>query len=144
LLSVGSIEARRYGAAPYFSLPRHSRQLHRRPRQPAGIAAHEQPRQRVCEQVGGRVLARFPERHQLIAVGHPVAAHLVRWRGGAGADGLSAAALAFDWPQYSKRKYDAAQRDAEHAGRGYVGRRTAAAPDVEINHGRLMRTIGEN
>jgi hypothetical protein len=26
--------------------------------------------------------------------------------------------LAFDWPQYSKRKYDAAQRDAEHAGRG--------------------------
>jgi len=26
--------------------------------------------------------------------------------------------LALDWPQYSKRKYDAAQRDAEHAGRG--------------------------
>src|SRR5260370_37811602 len=26
--------------------------------------------------------------------------------------------LAFDWPQYSKRKYDAAQRDTEHAGRG--------------------------
>jgi endonuclease YncB( thermonuclease family) len=26
--------------------------------------------------------------------------------------------LAFDRPQYSKRKYDAAQRDAEHAGRG--------------------------
>jgi endonuclease YncB( thermonuclease family) len=26
--------------------------------------------------------------------------------------------LAFDWPQYSKRRYDAAQRDAEHAGRG--------------------------
>jgi endonuclease YncB( thermonuclease family) len=26
--------------------------------------------------------------------------------------------LALDWPQYSKGKYDAAQRDAEHAGRG--------------------------
>jgi endonuclease YncB( thermonuclease family) len=26
--------------------------------------------------------------------------------------------LALDWPLYSKRKYDAAQRDAEHAGRG--------------------------
>ena len=26
--------------------------------------------------------------------------------------------LAFDWPQYSKRKYDDAQREAEHAGRG--------------------------
>jgi endonuclease YncB( thermonuclease family) len=26
--------------------------------------------------------------------------------------------LALDWPQYSKRRYDAAQRDAEHVGRG--------------------------
>ncbi|HET9321621.1 MAG TPA: hypothetical protein VFO27_17650 [Bryobacteraceae bacterium] len=26
--------------------------------------------------------------------------------------------LALDWPQYSKGKYTAAQRDAEHAGRG--------------------------
>lgn len=26
--------------------------------------------------------------------------------------------LAFDWPTYSKGKYDKAQRDAEHAGRG--------------------------
>jgi endonuclease YncB( thermonuclease family) len=26
--------------------------------------------------------------------------------------------LALDWPQYSKRKYDAAQHEAEHAGRG--------------------------
>jgi hypothetical protein len=26
--------------------------------------------------------------------------------------------LALDWPEYSKRKYDAAQRDAEQAGRG--------------------------
>jgi endonuclease YncB( thermonuclease family) len=26
--------------------------------------------------------------------------------------------LAFDWPQYSKKKYDAAQRDAERVGRG--------------------------
>jgi endonuclease YncB( thermonuclease family) len=26
--------------------------------------------------------------------------------------------LALDWPQYSKGKYDAAQRDADHAGRG--------------------------
>jgi endonuclease YncB( thermonuclease family) len=26
--------------------------------------------------------------------------------------------LALDWPQYSKGKYDAAQRDAEHSGRG--------------------------
>jgi endonuclease YncB( thermonuclease family) len=26
--------------------------------------------------------------------------------------------LALDWPQYSKRKYDEAQREAEHAGRG--------------------------
>jgi endonuclease YncB( thermonuclease family) len=30
--------------------------------------------------------------------------------------------LALDWPTYSKGKYDAAQRDAEHAGRGiWVG-----------------------
>jgi endonuclease YncB( thermonuclease family) len=30
--------------------------------------------------------------------------------------------LALDWPQYSKGKYDEAQRDAEHAGRGiWVG-----------------------
>jgi endonuclease YncB( thermonuclease family) len=30
--------------------------------------------------------------------------------------------LALDWPQYSKRKYDQAQHDAEHAGRGmWVG-----------------------
>ncbi|WP_456778175.1 thermonuclease family protein [Bradyrhizobium sp. USDA 3315] len=26
--------------------------------------------------------------------------------------------FAVDWPQYSKRKYEAAQRDAEHGGRG--------------------------
>jgi len=26
--------------------------------------------------------------------------------------------LALDWPQYSKGRYDGAQRDAEHAGRG--------------------------
>ncbi|WP_245309695.1 thermonuclease family protein [Bradyrhizobium jicamae] len=26
--------------------------------------------------------------------------------------------LALDWPQYSKHRYDGAQRDAEHAGRG--------------------------
>jgi endonuclease YncB( thermonuclease family) len=26
--------------------------------------------------------------------------------------------LALDWPQYSKRKYDGAQLEAEHAGRG--------------------------
>jgi endonuclease YncB( thermonuclease family) len=26
--------------------------------------------------------------------------------------------LALDWPQYSKGKYDEAQRDAEHEGRG--------------------------
>jgi hypothetical protein len=26
--------------------------------------------------------------------------------------------LALDWPQFSKGRYDAAQRDAEHAGRG--------------------------
>jgi len=26
--------------------------------------------------------------------------------------------LAFDWPEYSKRKYDATQREAEEAGRG--------------------------
>ena len=31
---------------------------------------------------------------------------------------LARSGLALDWPQYSKRKYDAAQRDAEHAGRG--------------------------
>jgi endonuclease YncB( thermonuclease family) len=29
--------------------------------------------------------------------------------------------LALDWPQYSKGKYAAAQRDAEHAGRGMWG-----------------------
>ena len=33
-------------------------------------------------------------------------------------DWLVRSGLALDWPQYSKRKYDAAQRDAEHAGRG--------------------------
>ncbi len=31
---------------------------------------------------------------------------------------LARSGLALDWPQYSKRKYDAARRDAEHAGRG--------------------------
>ena len=33
-------------------------------------------------------------------------------------DWLVRGGLALDWPQYSKGKYDAAQRDAEHAGRG--------------------------
>jgi hypothetical protein len=39
-------------------------------------------------------------------------------RGADKEDVPSAACLAFDWPRYSKRKYDAAQRDAEHAPRG--------------------------
>ena len=34
------------------------------------------------------------------------------------ADWLVRNGLALDWPQYSKGKYDKAQRDAEHAGRG--------------------------
>jgi endonuclease YncB( thermonuclease family) len=34
------------------------------------------------------------------------------------ADWLVRNGLALDWPQYSKGKYDEAQRDAEHAGRG--------------------------
>lgn len=34
------------------------------------------------------------------------------------ADWLVRNGLALDWPQYSKGKYAAAQRDAEHAGRG--------------------------
>jgi endonuclease YncB( thermonuclease family) len=34
------------------------------------------------------------------------------------ADWLVRSGLALDWPTYSKGKYDAAQRDAEHAGRG--------------------------
>jgi len=34
------------------------------------------------------------------------------------ADWLVRTGLAIDWPQYSKGKYAAAQRDAEHAGRG--------------------------
>jgi hypothetical protein len=33
-------------------------------------------------------------------------------------DWLVHSGLALDWPRYSKRKHDAAQRDAEHAGRG--------------------------
>jgi endonuclease YncB( thermonuclease family) len=33
-------------------------------------------------------------------------------------DWLVGNGLALDWPEYSKRKYDAAQRDAEQAGRG--------------------------
>jgi endonuclease YncB( thermonuclease family) len=33
-------------------------------------------------------------------------------------DWLVRRGLALDWPQYSKRKYDDAQREAEHAGRG--------------------------
>jgi endonuclease YncB( thermonuclease family) len=33
-------------------------------------------------------------------------------------DWLVRSGLALDWPQYSKGKYDGAQRDAEHAGRG--------------------------
>jgi endonuclease YncB( thermonuclease family) len=38
------------------------------------------------------------------------------------ADWLVRNGLALDWPQYSKGKYDEAQRDAEHAGRGiWVG-----------------------
>jgi hypothetical protein len=32
--------------------------------------------------------------------------------------GWCATALRIDWPKYSKGKYDGAQRDAEHAGRG--------------------------
>jgi endonuclease YncB( thermonuclease family) len=34
------------------------------------------------------------------------------------AEWLVRSGLALDWPQYSKGKYAAAQRDAEHAGRG--------------------------
>jgi endonuclease YncB( thermonuclease family) len=34
------------------------------------------------------------------------------------ADWLVRNGLALDWPQYSKGKYDRAERDAEHAGRG--------------------------
>jgi endonuclease YncB( thermonuclease family) len=34
------------------------------------------------------------------------------------ADWLVRNGLALDWPEYSKGKYDKAQRDAEHAGRG--------------------------
>jgi endonuclease YncB( thermonuclease family) len=34
------------------------------------------------------------------------------------ADWLVRAGLAFDWPQYSKKKYDGAQREAERAGNG--------------------------
>ena len=38
------------------------------------------------------------------------------------ADWLVRNGFALDWPQYSKGKYDRAQRDAEHAGRGiWVG-----------------------
>ncbi|WP_407114292.1 thermonuclease family protein [Bradyrhizobium sp. LMG 9283] len=33
-------------------------------------------------------------------------------------DWLVRGGLAFDWPRYSKGKYDAAQREADHAGRG--------------------------
>lgn len=49
-------------------------QMPRRPRQRVGAAAHEQPRQRVREDVGRR-LARPPE--QLIAIGRPVVPHVV-------------------------------------------------------------------
>jgi endonuclease YncB( thermonuclease family) len=38
------------------------------------------------------------------------------------ADWLVRNGLALDWPQYSKGKYDGAQRDAEHAGVGDMGR----------------------
>lgn len=34
------------------------------------------------------------------------------------AEWLVRAGLAFDWPRYSKGKYDSPQREAEHAGRG--------------------------
>jgi endonuclease YncB( thermonuclease family) len=34
------------------------------------------------------------------------------------ADWLVRNGLALDWPQYSKGRYDAAQRDAEHGGKG--------------------------
>jgi endonuclease YncB( thermonuclease family) len=41
------------------------------------------------------------------------------WAGGADlGEWLVRNGLALDWPQYSRRKYEAAQRDAEHAGRG--------------------------
>ncbi|MGY8635813.1 thermonuclease family protein [Bradyrhizobium sp. 14AA] len=33
-------------------------------------------------------------------------------------DWLVRGGLAFDWPRYSKGKYDSAQREADHAGRG--------------------------
>ena len=35
--------------------------------------------------------------------------------------------LALDWPQYSKRKYDDARREAEQAGRGMLGRELCRA-----------------
>jgi endonuclease YncB( thermonuclease family) len=37
------------------------------------------------------------------------------------ADWLVRNGLALDWPQYSKGKYDGAQRDAEHGGKGIWG-----------------------
>jgi hypothetical protein len=56
-------------------------QMPRRPRQTVGTATHVEPWQRVCEDVGGRARAGFPERHQLLAIGRPVVSHVVAEEG---------------------------------------------------------------
>jgi hypothetical protein len=51
--------------------------MQRRPWQGVSAAAREEPWQGIREDVERRVLARFPERHQLPAVSFPVRAHLL-------------------------------------------------------------------
>jgi len=52
----------------------------------------------------------FPASHQRQCALGQWGADLGEW--------LARKGLALDWPHYSKSKYAAAQRDAEHAGRG--------------------------
>ena len=44
------------------------------------------------------------------------------------ADWLVRNGLALDWPQYSKGRYAAAQRDAEHVGRAGYGQEAILSP----------------
>jgi endonuclease YncB( thermonuclease family) len=58
--------------------------------------------------------------------------------------GWCAKCLALDWPEYSKRKYDAANRDADKPGGGYVRqlRRAVAISSVHPSERTPDRLFG--
>jgi hypothetical protein len=60
-------------------------------------------------------------------------------------DWLVRKGLALDWPQYSKRKYESAQGDAEQAGRGDVGRqlcRAVATSSLRPGERKCLQMLG--